>query len=261
MAKIEDILTLKEAGFSASDIAQLLPLVGNEVKPEVKEEKPVEIPKEEPKADESNKDEKEPEKKEETPENKVLTDLFSAALGDKVSAVRKHQPFPRLPSQGNHHRVDRCGILCAERQAEHNAGHNDGCQCRDKEQGFEERGSLDKRGMQQHREQQGNRCEHNHSPEGIPGACFQRLDKIPGEKLFVVLQPDPCARCGSVNPLEAHQDRRNRRIQVNQEKIDHKGRDKHIGHHFPAGQESRRSVRSSLGYLLHIISLRQRKLK
>ena len=49
MAKIEDILTLKEAGFSASDIAQLLPLVGNEVKPEVKEEKPVEIPKEEPK--------------------------------------------------------------------------------------------------------------------------------------------------------------------------------------------------------------------
>jgi DNA-binding transcriptional MerR regulator len=50
MAKIEDILTLKEAGFSASDIAQLLPLVGNEVKPEVKEEKPVEIPKEEPKA-------------------------------------------------------------------------------------------------------------------------------------------------------------------------------------------------------------------
>lgn len=50
MAKIEDILTLKEAGFSASDIAQLLPLVGNDVKPEVKEEKPVEIPKEEPKA-------------------------------------------------------------------------------------------------------------------------------------------------------------------------------------------------------------------
>lgn len=49
MAKIEDILTLKEAGFSASDIAQLLPLVGGEVKPEVKEEKPVEIPKEEPK--------------------------------------------------------------------------------------------------------------------------------------------------------------------------------------------------------------------
>lgn len=49
MAKIEDILTLKEAGFSASDIAQLLPLVGDEVKPEVKEEKPVEIPKEEPK--------------------------------------------------------------------------------------------------------------------------------------------------------------------------------------------------------------------
>ena len=49
MAKIEDILTLKEAGFSASDIAQLLPLVGSEVKPEVKEEKPVEIPKEEPK--------------------------------------------------------------------------------------------------------------------------------------------------------------------------------------------------------------------
>lgn len=33
MAKIEDILTLKEAGFSASDIAQLLPLVGEEVKP------------------------------------------------------------------------------------------------------------------------------------------------------------------------------------------------------------------------------------
>lgn len=49
MAKIEDILTLKEAGFSASDIAQLLPLVGSEVEPEVKEEKPVEIPKEEPK--------------------------------------------------------------------------------------------------------------------------------------------------------------------------------------------------------------------
>ena len=49
MAKIEDILTLKEAGFSASDIAQLLPLVGEQPKQEVQEKDPpkVEVNKEE----------------------------------------------------------------------------------------------------------------------------------------------------------------------------------------------------------------------
>ena len=46
MAKIEDILTLKEAGFSASDIAQLLPLVGEQ--PKVEEKKEVIVPEEKP---------------------------------------------------------------------------------------------------------------------------------------------------------------------------------------------------------------------
>ena len=59
MAKIEDILTLKEAGFSASDIAQLLPLVGEQPKPEekkVEEVKPPVVEKKEVEEDTINRD-------------------------------------------------------------------------------------------------------------------------------------------------------------------------------------------------------------
>ena len=51
MAKIEDILKLKEAGFTADDMAKLLPLVND--KPEVVEKPVVETPKvETPKVEE-----------------------------------------------------------------------------------------------------------------------------------------------------------------------------------------------------------------
>ena len=56
--------------------------------------------KEEPKASEEGKEEnKEPEKKEETPEHKVLTDLFSAVLGDRVSAVRTTDRLVSSPAR------------------------------------------------------------------------------------------------------------------------------------------------------------------
>ena len=55
--------------------------------------------KEESKADDADKDKKEPEKKEETPENKILTDLFSTALGDKVSAVRTTDRLVSSPAR------------------------------------------------------------------------------------------------------------------------------------------------------------------
>lgn len=55
MAKIEDILKLKEAGFTADDMAKLLPLVSD--KPEIVEKPDVEIPKvETPKVEENKVD-------------------------------------------------------------------------------------------------------------------------------------------------------------------------------------------------------------
>lgn len=61
MAKLSDILELQKAGFNADEIAKLLPLVGDEVKPAPVVEPKVEVPKEEAKQ-EVPKEEPKPEK-------------------------------------------------------------------------------------------------------------------------------------------------------------------------------------------------------
>ena len=149
---------------------------------------------------------------------------------DKVARPGKLQPHLGLHAQNADEAIRQRGFQTAKGKTEHNTGDDDRRQRRNKIEGLEEIRERRMPGSQHGGKEQRHGNQNGHVPHGKPCRGLQRHDVVLVQELSVVAQADELRRSGTVNPLEAHDDRGNRGIQINAEQINDKGRNHDIGH-------------------------------